>query len=435
VAYRLFLAAMLLLLSVNASALLNPGPDPAAAQRPRTPFTVQAWNVKGDLMGKLDEAKSLCQRVQHGITFLIDHQLSKTETRYDTVRSHLAGRAGGPHRAGLFFSAQPKTVPKQQRRGICAVVPHAWRQLCTRRDEPAHLEGSVLTLDLHHSRGGGVFLRIIGVYLRPWDKMSDKQAQAYINAEAQLCRASLRAGGSPYHLLIVGDFNATYHPEDRPGNRVYSSDRKWQKFCKTRARISPVLKGAPAHATSFVSDSDASRQSQIDNCYALQHTHRQLAPTGRVAAGFEHSSDHDACVFEFDLAAAGASLPAVPSREQPQPQPTPAKAIKTPIKPTKLAEYTERCTRQLLPAILAAQDAVRAAWAAGPGAPPPPSDDGEADALPPPPTAPADLVGAAIEQISALDGAFFDTAAEILPHSLGTPPLGRRGPRAPSAHR
>ena len=263
----------------------------------------------------------------------------------------------------------------------------------------------------------------------PFFKGSQKEAQAYINKEAQLCRDSWGVGGSPYHLVIVGDFNATYSPEDRPGNRQYPKDKQWHKFCHDRARLSPVLRGVPADATSFVSDSDPSRQGQVDNCYAPKRTHQALAPRGRVDTRFEHSSDHDVCVFDFDLTAVGAVLPIQPPLpEEAQPRAAPVKAIKTPIKAAKLQAFTEQCGRQLLPAILRAHDAVRAALAAAlPDAPP-------AGSAPPPAEPAADPVGDAIKQLSDLDTCLFDAAvAAGLPHTKpgGTPPPAPR----PDTHR
>ena len=79
---------------------------------------------------------------------------------------------------------------------------------------------------------------------------------------------------------------------------------------------------------------------------------------------FEHSSDHDVCVFDFDLTAVGAVLPIQPPPpEEAQPRAVPVKAIKTPIKAAKLQAFTEQCGRQLLPAILRAHETVRAALA------------------------------------------------------------------------
>ena len=421
-----FVAMMLLLRSINAGALLNPGPTPPPFQSPPVPaseasppvtFTVQSWNAQG-LFDRLDEAKSLVSRVRCGITFIIDHKLSKRETRYGCVRNILTGH--GTDRAALHFTSLSHAVPQQARRGVCAIVSPNLKHLCSRVDAPARLEGSALTLDVRRSPGGAVAVRVIAVYVRPWQKKDAQRLRSYIKTQAALCRKFQRRGEASYSLLIVGDFNATFYPADRPGDRFLENDAPWRSFCRHDACIRPILMGTRADGSSQYSFTahrtvhvHTASHSLIDNCYLSQADFSRLAPQGRVDTQFEHSSDHNPVVFEFALPAVlgCAQPPAAPVPHQPAARAAPTKAIKTPIKPALLHAFPERCARALLPDIQSCHEAVRQAAAAWEAA-----TDSTARCRA------YGLLTEAFERLTALDDALFRVAAQTMPHTDGPQP-------------
>ena len=350
-----------MLLSFDLSALLNPGPT----LPPVLPFHVQSWNTQGGLRNRLDEASELIQSTPGGTgctTFFVDHQLSKTETRLDFIRQALGGT--GPSRAALFFSALSRDVKQKARRGICAVVNAPWAQHCTQTPIPLDLEGSALSLTFSHSTGGAIFLKVIGVYARPWDPATYTHLLTYLDREIAACKAAQAPNNpacqAPYHLLITGDFNAVHNPEDRHTGRCYQKDTAWQNWC-SRRDLSPILSCTGTRPHTFRPSDDSLRTSRIDDAYCLPHTNA-LSPTCNIV-DFCHTSDHCAIQTSLDLSPAGVLLPAADPPGAPNLTQTATKSIKTPIKPSILNKFEAGPARLLLPSIAAQHAAIKSARA------------------------------------------------------------------------
>ena len=320
-----FLAALLLLRSINLAALLNPGPaqGPLPTPSARVPFRLQTWNTRGGIAPHLDEASAL---LAHGdspdCTIFTETRLSKSQTRHDHLRAALQGSRTA--RAKLCFSSLPDSVPHSARRGVCAVVSPRWAACCTQRLTPPALEGSAISLDFRYSVHGAIFLRVVGIYGSSGgrDVALTEALHEFIAHEALACKTSQKTNQTGYHLVVIGDFNAVYCDTDRSSRCVYPHDLALQSLAH-KHKLTPVpCIGARVHTfTKDPTETDpATRSSRIDDAYIMPHTRTLVLPElTQVLTSFPHSTPLSVVPSTLALSARGHHPRLLPSpRHLPQ---------------------------------------------------------------------------------------------------------------------
>ena len=359
------LSQLLLKLSTNVAALLNPGPAPI-------PFDITTWNTRGALYKLRSSIRSLLDGGAHAdagnppsVVVFTETKLTTLLSRRDNVQQEFSGgRAftkGASRRHVTFSCADPETrrdAQKPQRWGVCVTVAAPWASLATTVSVPDELRGMVACVDIRRARTGPALLfRIVGVYIPPASSATAAERDAvhqYIRQQCAACSNAAANNTAPYHLVIAGDVNATLHPDDRASGNTYDMDTKWRALVRDCA-LSPLPEppeGAGRQHT-WVSDPGRDHQSgRIDDILVLPHT-LALCPTTqmRVLGQFDSTSDHSPLTAVLDLSSLGVTCPPnEPPADSPAPTATPPR-IHLPVPAATLRAACETaaadCGRQL----------------------------------------------------------------------------------------
>lgn len=208
------LILLLLLLSINAAALLNPGE--------RSDFTTSTQNIRSLLRRPLEAGNLTRQRlrtvsssgqineVQSDVIVLTETKLTgeqqqrkwcrklRCDGRYTTYFSNVIGRSG---------KDKSKRGP---RGGVAMIVVNEFAERATRIELP-NSKGYAIRLDF--DLPAGVKITLLGIYM-PQD-LEDKQLADNIRKYILECNDDCVRNGRRF--LLEGDFNSALHVADRPG--------------------------------------------------------------------------------------------------------------------------------------------------------------------------------------------------------------------------